>query len=553
MGLSDELSKFIPKDFGKKKKEKAAAKEDVDRAFADTHTEGDLATKQIPKEQTPDAPSLEIEDAAPTRDEDDGDSDSDEEYPVGSHITMKEHIKSVSALAWDPNGDMLVSGDNGSLVHMWSFGDMDGAYRPTRTLVPFEGQQVRDLRFNRSGSHLLCATSDPRAKLYDADGYSVCEFKRGDMYVSDMRKTNGHVAGLFSVDWSPQKDDVFATASADGSLRIWSCERPRSQDHVLVSKARNAGPVTACRYSSAMGPAVVIAAAQTDGTISLWPASGPYLRPTARIDAAHDKGTETSDIVFAPDGHCFATRGGDDTVKLWDVRKHVSPIATTAIAASHSATSLAFSPSGSHILAGAQQSIAVLNASDLSVSRHIPAGGCVNSAGITRILWHPRVNQIAAAATNGSISVLYSQVRSMRGAKLCAGKRPRTRAGEGEVVGDIITPHALPLFRDNKPASMSAGKRRREAARGSEKHAPGQPLYGHGRGGTIGVNATQHIMKSIIKDTMRDEDPREALLRYAAVAEADPMFVTPAYKGTQDKPIFDDQAADEIPEMKRRK
>ncbi|KAJ1657079.1 hypothetical protein GGF38_004468, partial [Coemansia sp. RSA 25] len=333
MALSDELSKFIPKDFGKKKKAAAAAttaKEDVGKALADKHAASDSVAKIAAEEQKPEAPPLKAGDApdtaAQTRDnDDDGDSDSDEEYPIGSHIAMKEHAKTVSALAWDPNGDVLVSGDNGSLVHMWNFSTMDGAYRPTRTLVPFEGQQVRDLRFNRSGSHLLCATSDPRAKLYDADGYSVCEFKRGDMYVSDMRKTNGHVAGLFSVDWSPQSDDVFATASADGSLRIWSCERPRAQDHVLVSKARNAGPVTACRYSSGMGPAAVIAAAQTDGSISLWPASGPYLRPAVRIDGAHAKGTETSDIVFAPDGHGFATRGGDDTVKLWDIRRPASP------------------------------------------------------------------------------------------------------------------------------------------------------------------------------------------------------------------------------------
>ncbi|KAJ2444933.1 hypothetical protein GGF42_006153, partial [Coemansia sp. RSA 2424] len=547
-------------DFGKKKKAAAAAtaKEEVGNALADKHAASDSVAKIAAEEQKPEAPPLKAGDApdtaAQTRDnDDDGDSDSDEEYPIGSHIAMREHVKTVSALAWDPNGDVLVSGDNGSLVHMWNFSAMDGAYRPTRTLVPFEGQQVRDLRFNRSGSHLLCATSDPRAKLYDADGYSVCEFKRGDMYVSDMRKTNGHVAGLFSVDWSPQSDDVFATASADGSLRIWSCERPRAQDHVLVSKARNAGPVTACRYSSGMGPTAVIAAAQTDGSISLWPASGPYLRPAVRIDGAHAKGTETSDIVFAPDGHGFATRGGDDTVKLWDIRRPASPVATAAVAASHSATSIAFSPNGSQILVGAQQSIAVLNASDLSVSRHISVGGCASSAGISRVLWHPRVNQVAAAATDGSISVLYSQARSLRGAKLCAGKRPRQRAGDGEMVGQIITPHALPLFRDDNPAAMSAGKRRREAARGSDKHAPGQPLHGHGRGGNIGVNATQHIMKSLMKDTMRDEDPREALLKYAAMAEADPMFVAPAYKGTQDKPIFDNEAADQVPEMKRRK
>ncbi|KAJ2006060.1 hypothetical protein GGI02_000038 [Coemansia sp. RSA 2322] len=141
---------------------------------------------------------------------------------------------------------------------------------------------------------------------------------------------------------------------------------------------------------------------------------------------------------------------------------------------------------------------------------------------------------------------MYSAESSTRGAKLCVGKRVKRRVEGITAPGPIITPHALPLFRDDSKASS---KRARQA----DKQKPGQPIYGHGRGGQIGVNETQHIMKSIIKDTMRDEDPREALLKYAAVAESDPMFVAPAYRATQDKPIFDKEAGDSVPEMKRRK
>ncbi|KAJ2767522.1 hypothetical protein IWQ57_003918 [Coemansia nantahalensis] len=60
-------------------------------------------------------------------------------------------------------------------------------------------------------------------------------------------------------------------------------------------------------------------------------------------------------------------------------------------------------------------------------------------------------------------------------------------------------------------------------------------------------------MKSLIKDTIRDEDPREALLKYAAVAAADPKFIAPSYAKTQAEPVFDDSGTSEVPEMKRRK
>lgn len=35
-----------------------------------------------------------------------------------------------------------------------------------------------------------------------------------------------------------------------------------------------------------------------------------------------------------------------------------------------------------------------------------------------------------------------------------------------------------------------------------------------------------------------DEDPREAILKYADVAEKDPKFIAPAYSQTQPEPLF---------------
>ena len=39
------------------------------------------------------------------------------------------------------------------------------------------------------------------------------------------------------------------------------------------------------------------------------------------IRNAHTAGTETSSITFSYDGRNVATRGGDDTLKLWDIRQ----------------------------------------------------------------------------------------------------------------------------------------------------------------------------------------------------------------------------------------
>lgn len=42
----------------------------------------------------------------------------------------------------------------------------------------------------------------------------------------------------------------------------------------------------------------------------------------------------------------------------------------------------------------------------------------------------------------------------------------------------------------------------------------------------------------LIKETWMDEDPREAILKYADAAEKDPKFIAPAYAQTQPEPLF---------------
>lgn len=42
----------------------------------------------------------------------------------------------------------------------------------------------------------------------------------------------------------------------------------------------------------------------------------------------------------------------------------------------------------------------------------------------------------------------------------------------------------------------------------------------------------------MLKETWMEEDPREAILRYAEVAEKDPQIIAPAYAKSQPKPMF---------------
>ena len=48
---------------------------------------------------------------------------------------------------------------------------------------------------------------------------------------------------------------------------------------------------------------------------------------------------------------------------------------------------------------------------------------------------------------------------------------------------------------------------------------PDMPFTGTGKNGKVGTSVTAHMMKQLIKDTTRDEDPREAILKHAQAAE----------------------------------
>lgn len=73
----------------------------------------------------------------------------------------------------------------------------------------------------------------------------------------------------------------------------------------------------------------------------------------------------------------------------------------------------------------------------------------------------------------------------------------------------IITPHALPLFREGEIA-RGTGKRRREKERMDPRKSrrPELPVTGPGKGGRVGASATQHVVQNLVKDTTREEDVR---------------------------------------------
>lgn len=116
--------------------------------------------------------------------------------------------------------------------------------------------------------------------------------------------------------------------------------------------------------------------------------------------------------------------------------------------------------------------------------------------------------------SNGQICVLYSPTSSLNGAKLLLSKGPPRKVtiedmSDALAQPAIITPHALPMFREGEIA-RGTGKRKREKERSDPRKSrrPELPVTGPGKGGRVGASATQHVVQNLVKDTTREEDVR---------------------------------------------
>jgi WD40 repeat protein len=562
----DPMRAFLPTSFGKKDKQA-----DVEAQINRAKRKVDQAPKPSAIEAKPeDQPEVRVQEPASrdygSDDEDDSDDQSDEddedEFPVSHELLLKTHDRAVTTVTLDPSGSRLITGSNDCTLKFHDFASMTPttlrAFKSvdphaTKTSANSETHPIHHVAFNpHAGGQLLCVSAHPQARILNRDGETITEFVKGDMYLRDMHNTKGHVSEITTGTWHPSDRNICVTAGTDSTLRIWDVNFKRSQKDIIVHKSRAAGSAGRTRMTavawgvSSQGSSSLLAAAALDGSLVIYGGGGPYSRPTGEIRAAHKADTWTGGIDISPDGRMIVTRGGDNIIKLWDSRKFTSPVVT----ASHPSTSdhyamtnIAYSPNGANIITGsASGHLHILNSGNLRPELVTPV---TPSSALITVLWHPKLNQIITGSANAEVHVLYNPTTSTRGAVDVMRRAPKKRHVDDDpnfttdrsslgLSGDqILTPNGIlsaggSSSSRNLNTGLTASGKSRDPRR---PHVPVQTPFAKSQ------PDEEHIRNAIPLSSMRDEDPREALLKYAEMAEKDPLF-TNAWKQTQPKTVY---------------
>lgn len=509
-------------------------------------------------------------------DDDDEDEDEDDEFPVSHELLIKTHDRPVTAVTVDPSGTRMITGSNDCTLKFHDFASMTPTtIRAFKSVDPSlvkgaansETHPVHQVLFNPIAPRLvLVVTGLPQARVLDRDGDTLCEFVKGDMYLRDMHNTKGHISEVTCAAWHPTNPDICATAATDSTIRIWDIKNPRAQKDVIVHKSRAAGSAGRTRITSiawcapVQGGAPILVAAAYDGSIVMWEGDGPYHRPTAEIRDAHRKDTWTGGIDISPDGRLVVTRGGDDTIKLWDTRKFKHPVTTVdhpSTSSQYQTTNIRFSPNGAYIITGSETGhLHILNPATLRPELVTPV---TPGSPLITVLWHTKLNQIVTGSANAETHVLYNPTISTAGAKAVMLKAPKRRhidddpnltmdlthgmSGDAIILPGGTAPSAASFAARHPTVGLTASGKSRDPRR---PHVPAVTPFAKSN------PDAGYVKDSIPLSSMRDEDPREALLAYAEKAKTDPLF-TNAWATTQPKTIYRDVSDDEEEEPDKKK
>ena len=200
---------------------------------------------------------------------------------------------------------------------------------PGTTITAQQSRPVASLRMHRTEGYAIdwsTVGTQPRLLTGDNDGkifLTTCD--NGSKWTTDNKPFTGHTGSVEDLQWSPTEPNVFASASSDGTVKIWD---PRSKSRApKISVQVSNTDVNVISWSRQQS--FLLATGADDGQWAVWDlrqwkhlSNNNNNQPTSPKPAAafnFHKDQITSVEWHPTDDSVVAVAAGDNTLTLWDL------------------------------------------------------------------------------------------------------------------------------------------------------------------------------------------------------------------------------------------
>ncbi|RGP61797.1 ribosome assembly protein rrb1 [Fusarium sporotrichioides] len=193
---------------------------------------------------------------------------------------------------------------------------------PGTTISAQQNKPISTIRAHKTEGYALdWSPLVPNGKLLtgDNDGLIYVTTRTdGGGWVTDNRPFQGHQSSVEELQWSPSEASVFASASSDGTVRIWDV-RSKSRKPAITMQVSD---VDVNVMSWSRQQTHLLASGDDNGTWAVWDlrqwkASSEKPQPIASFNFHKEQITS---VEWHPtDDSIVAVAAGDNTVTLWDL------------------------------------------------------------------------------------------------------------------------------------------------------------------------------------------------------------------------------------------
>jgi ribosome assembly protein RRB1 len=195
---------------------------------------------------------------------------------------------------------------------------------PGTVITPQQNKPLCTIRAHKSEGYALdWSPLVPTGKLLtgDNDGLIYMTTRtEGGGWVTDTRPFTGHESSVEEIQWSPQEASVFASASSDGTVRIWDTRSKSRKPAITVPVSKtDVNVMSWSRLNTHL-----LATGDDDGVWAVWDlrqwkGGADAQKPSPIASFAYHRDQITSVEWHPTDDSMVAVAAGDNKVTLWDL------------------------------------------------------------------------------------------------------------------------------------------------------------------------------------------------------------------------------------------